>query len=194
MNRCHGYINSIIHKSAACLFSIRFLRLLVNFRSSIRNYSNLVIFYHFTLHLPSHLHETYLDIYVILRTGLEEGHPYLLGHTFPLVEGNFPLLRIWLISNQHHHHVGGGMQFDLPNPVLYVIEGWSFINCIGHYDAHCTPIVGLSDCFEPFLSRSVPYLHPKFLALHVHCFGFEINSYLLSSIPMVLRWEFMKLF
>lgn len=50
------------------------------------------------------------------------------------------------------------MGLDLLNPVFDVMEGLSFVDGVGEYDAHGASVVGLGDGLETFLAGSVPDL------------------------------------
>ena len=86
------------------------------------------------------------------------------------------------------------MHFDLFDPVFDIVEGGSIIDCVGEDDAHGSFVVGLSDGLEPFLPGSIPYLEPNFFLIYFDCFDFEIDAWVMLSVPIVERCEVRKLF
>ena len=69
------------------------------------------------------------------------------------------------------------MNFDLLDPVLNVFKGLPFVDCIGEYDTHGSPIVSLSDSFKLFLASSIPNLEPNFVLADDNGLDFEVNAY-----------------
>ena len=86
------------------------------------------------------------------------------------------------------------MNFDLLDPVLNVFKGLPFVDCIGEYDTHGSPIVSLSDSFKLFLASSIPNLEPNFVLADDNGLDFEVNAWVRDRVPMVVRWEVIKLF
>lgn len=71
------------------------------------------------------------------------------------------------------------MGLDLFQPVFHGVEGGAVIDCVGHYDAHSSFVVGLGDGLEAFLAGGVPYLHADLLAIDLY--GFDLEVYALSK-------------
>lgn len=88
------------------------------------------------------------------------------------------------------------MGLDLPEPVFHGVEWLQIIDRVGHNDAHGSFVVRLGNGLEALLTSRVPDLHADFFTVDFQCLDFEINAYRDNDeeIPMVVRWDVMKLF
>jgi hypothetical protein len=68
------------------------------------------------------------------------------------------------------------MHFDLFDPVLYILECFSLVDCKREYYAHGSSIVGLSDSLELLLTCCIPYLQPDSVFANHDGLDFEIDS------------------
>jgi hypothetical protein len=50
----------------------------------------------------------------------------------------------------------------------------------------------LGDCFETLLACSVPDLQLDLLPLNQNCLGFEIDSFIMADVPMVVMCDMTK--
>ena len=86
------------------------------------------------------------------------------------------------------------MGLDLFQPVFHGVEGGAVIDCVGHDDAHRSLVVRLGYGLEALLACCVPDLHADLLAVDLDCLDLEVNALVRGGVPMVVRWELMKLF
>lgn len=107
-------------------------------------------------------------------------NPKTCSQFLTLIYTHLPILAIYLIGYQHFYDVLSGVGLDLFQPVFHGVEGGAVIDCVGHYDAHCSFVVGLGDGLEAFLAGGVPDLHADLLAIDLY--GFDLEVYALSKV------------
>jgi hypothetical protein len=69
------------------------------------------------------------------------------------------------------------MLFNLPEPVLNVIEGLHVGAVVHKNDAHCSFVVGLGNGSKSLLTSCVPHLQLHSLIIHVYLLDLEVNAY-----------------
>ena len=67
------------------------------------------------------------------------------------------------------------MLFDIPDPVLDVIEALLIGDVVDQHDAHRAPVVGRGDRAEPLLARGVPDLKLDLLTIKLYGSDLEID-------------------
>lgn len=86
------------------------------------------------------------------------------------------------------------MGLYLLEPVLHRIERRPIVDSEDHDYPHSPLVIGLSDGLEAFLASGVPNLHTNFFAVDFDGLNLEVDSLISGELPMVVRWEVMKLF
>ena len=69
------------------------------------------------------------------------------------------------------------MLFNVPDPVLDVVETLLVGDVVHQHDAHGAPVVGRGDGPEPLLARRVPDLQLDLLAVQLNCADLEVNTF-----------------
>ena len=149
---------------------------------------------HFILYLFPNFVEHLSNIRVLLSTHFKVFYPELCCQFLALIYTHLSLLTINLVCHQYLYYILCCVRFYLLEPVLHSIKGSSIIDSVYHNDPHSSLIVGLRDSFESLLASSIPYLQSDFFAINFYRFNFEIDSFMRRIVPMVVRWELMKLF
>ena len=87
------------------------------------------------------------------------------------------------------------MGFDLLHPILERIKRCKVINRVDHDNAHCTFVISLGDGLKSLLASCIPDLHTDFFAINLYGLDFEVNTLVRENdVPIVVRWDVMKLF
>ena len=68
------------------------------------------------------------------------------------------------------------MDFNLSNPVANIVKAFFRGAIVSQDYAHCSFIVGLSDCSEAFLASCIPYLQLNIFSVDVDSFDLEVNT------------------
>lgn len=89
---------------------------------------------------------------------------------------SFGLLAVDFVANYDFAHRLGLGFVDLLDPVLEIIEGFSFGDRVDEYHSCGSFVVGFSDGFKPFLAGGIPDLHFDFDAIDIDGFDFKINA------------------
>ena len=69
------------------------------------------------------------------------------------------------------------MLFNVPDPVLDVVEALLVGDVVDQHDAHGAAVVGRGDGAESLLPRSVPDLKLDLLSIQLYSSNLEINPY-----------------
>ena len=69
-----------------------------------------------------------------------------------------PVIHVAFIAQDHLLHVGRGMLFDVPDPVLDVVEGLFVGDVVDQHDAHGAPVIRCRNRSKSLLTRRVPDL------------------------------------
>ena len=69
------------------------------------------------------------------------------------------------------------MLFNVPDPVLDVVETLLVGDVVHQHDAHGAPVVGGGDRPEPLLARRIPDLQLDLLAVQLNCADLEVNTF-----------------
>ena len=88
-----------------------------------------------------------------------------------------PIIHVALISQNHLLHVRARVLFNIPDPVLDVVEALLVGDVVDEHDAHRPAVVGRSDGAEPLLPGGVPDLKLDLLAIKLNSSNLEINPY-----------------
>ena len=118
------------------------------------------------------------DVVVVLGWALNEGDIVLLGEGLAFLEADlsFGLLAVDFVANYDFAH-GFRLGFiDLLDPVLEIIEGFSFGDWVDKYHSSGSFVVGFSDGLKPFLAGGIPDLHFDFDAIDIDGFDFKIDA------------------
>lgn len=86
------------------------------------------------------------------------------------------------------------MGLYLFEPVLHGVEGRPIVDSEHHNYPHGALVISLCNRLESFLASSVPNLHTYFFAVDLDGFDLKVDSLMADELPMVVRWEVMKLF
>ena len=68
------------------------------------------------------------------------------------------------------------MLFNVPDPVLDVVEALLVGDVVDQHDAHGAAVVGGGDGAEPLLASCVPDLQLDLLPIQLYCANLEVNS------------------
>ena len=68
------------------------------------------------------------------------------------------------------------MLFNVPDPVLDVVETLFVGDVIHQHDAHGAPVVGRGDRPEPLLARRVPDLELDLFTVKLYCANLEVDT------------------
>ena len=86
-----------------------------------------------------------------------------------------PVIHVALISQNHLLHIRARVLFNIPDPVLDVVEALLVGDVVDEHDAHRPAIVGSGDGAEPLLPSSVPDLKLDLLAIKLNSSNLEID-------------------
>lgn len=82
----------------------------------------------------------------------------------------------------------------MSQPILQGLEGSKVGHRIGQDYPHRASVVGLGDGLEFLLPGSVPDLKSYAFAVYVDGLYLEVDAWVGEGVPIVERWEVMKLF
>ena len=148
----------------------------MKFGASIGEHPHFLLLIEPFLDLLSHMDKHLLNIFTSLGTSLIKPESHLLRKGCAFCRRDLPFQDVSLVADQHLHDIVAGVQFDLFDPVLYVLEGLTFIDGVGEDDAHGAAVVGLRDGLELLLASRVPDLQPYLLLADGDELGLEVDA------------------
>ena len=87
-----------------------------------------------------------------------------------------PVVHVTLIPKNHLLHICTSVLFNVPDPVLDVVEALLVGDVVDQHDAHGAAVVGGGDGAEPLLASCVPDLQLDLLPIQLYCANLEVNS------------------
>ena len=94
----------------------------------------------------------------------------------PLPSHLSPVVHVALVAQDHLLHIRRGVLFNIPDPVLDVVEALLVGDVVDQHDPHGPAIVGRGDRPEPLLSRRVPDLEFDLFAIELDCADLEVDA------------------
>lgn len=127
-------------------------------------------------HLSGQQLEHSADVAVVLRTGLDETEPILLGKSLCLLPWHLPILvEVCLRANKYHIRVRIAHLLDLVDPRLNVVETDRVGDGVSKYDAMRPLIKRFRDVSKALLTCCIPNVQSDLSLVEFYPLDLEVH-------------------
>lgn len=94
------------------------------------------------------------------------------------------VVQFTFVAQQHFFDIGGGIFFDISDPIFYVLKRFLLRYVIDKHNAHSTSVVCCGDRSETLLASSVPAI--KKTPLSLDSFDLNLSIYHICNLIFLL--------